>query len=465
MRTVAAGLAFVLAAAPGLATDDAAAPPARRIVDAALASDRGYERLAWLCDRIGHRLSGSKALEQATAWAASEMKKDGLDRVWTDPVKVPKWVRGVETGSILAPIERPMVLTALGMSGPTPSEGIEGEVVAVESLDELKALGDRVRDKIVLFVHAMERNGQGEHGYGYASNMRWSGPVEAARLGAKGALIRSLGTAPYRLAHTGATSSDKEKPRVPAAALATEDADLIRRLLKSGETVRVRYTLGCHEDGEADSANVIGEIRGREKPDEIVVIGGHLDSWDVGSGAHDDGAGVAAAIETMRLIKSLGLRPRRTIRAVLFTNEENGLRGGRDYAARYKAQLDRHVAAIESDSGGGRPVGFGVSAGPGGADVVRSLAAPLGVIDAADVRDEGGGADIGPMKASGVPQMSLRQDVTYYFDYHHTQADTLDKIDPHDLRMNAAALAVMAYALADMEGTLPRIDPSARNAD
>jgi Zn-dependent M28 family amino/carboxypeptidase len=465
MKTALAAIALHLVFLPGLAAEPPVPAAPARLMDAALASDTAYARLAWLCDRIGHRLSGSKALEAAVSWSAAEMRKDGLDRVYTDAVKVPKWVRGAETARIVAPVDLEMAVSALGMSAPTPVGGIEAEVVAVWSLDELTALGEKARGKIVLFMHAMERNGEGERGYGYASNMRWAGPVEAAKLGAKGALIRSLGTAHFRLPHTGTTNYEKGNARVPAAAIATEDADLIVRLLTAGETVRVRYTLGCREEGEADSANVIGEIRGREKPDEIVVLGAHLDSWDVGCGAHDDGAGVVAVMEAMRLIKSLGAPPRRTIRAVLFTNEENGLRGGRDYAARYKAQLDKHVAAIESDSGGARPLGFGVTAGAGGLDVVKALAEPLGVIDAADVRAGGGGADIGPMKAAGVPQMNLRQDSTFYFDYHHTKADTLDKVDAHDLRLNVAALAVMAYGLADLEGTLPRLDPSAEKAD
>jgi Zn-dependent M28 family amino/carboxypeptidase len=269
-------------------------------------------------------------------------------------------------------------------------------------------------------------------------------------------LIRSLATADLRLPHTGAMGYKEGTPRIPAAAISPEDAELIHRFLLAGETVKVSFALSCKTLPDAESANVIGEIRGSEAPDEVVVIGGHLDSWDVGTGAHDDGSGCAISMEAMRLIRSLGLKPKRTIRAVLFTNEENGLRGGKAYAEAYAAQLGKHVAAIESDSGGARPLGFGVSAGPGGTDIVRKLAAPLASFAADDVQEGGGGADISPMAPAGVPQLGLRQDTTHYFDVHHTMADTLDKIDAHDLAMNATAMAVMAWQLANLDPPLPR---------
>jgi Zn-dependent M28 family amino/carboxypeptidase len=248
-------------------------------------------------------------------------------------------------------------------------------------------------------------------------------------------------------------------PRIPAAAISPEDAELIHRFLIAGETVKVTFAMSCKNLPDAESANVIGEIPGSEARDEFVVIGGHLDSWDVGTGAQDDGAGCAISMEAMRLIRSLGLKPKRTIRAVLFTNEENGLRGGKAYAEAHAAELALHVAAIESDSGGARPIGFGVSAGPGGAEVVKRLAAPLSGFAADDVQDGGGGADISPMGTAGVPQLGLRQDGTHYFDVHHTMADTLDKVDPHDLAMNATAMAAMAWQLANLDPPLPRYVP------
>ena len=271
-------------------------------------------------------------------------------------------------------------------------------------------------------------------------------------------MIRSLGTADYRLPHTGALRY-KDDARVPAAAIPAEDAELIHRLLAAGETVRVELELGCKTLPDARSANVIADLPGREIPEEIVLIGAHLDSWDVGSGAHDDGAGCAIVMETLRLLKSLDLIPRRTIRAVLFTNEENGLRGARDYAERHRDEMDRHVAAIESDAGGAAPLGFGITGGPGAVEIVEAIARPLRVIDADEVLPQGGGADLSPMRAYGVPRMGLRQDTTHYFDYHHTPADTLDKVDKTNLDRNVAAMALMAYMLAEREGALPRPEP------
>lgn len=439
-------------------------PPAQRILDAALADSKAWDRLAFLCDRIGHRLSGSPQLERAVTWAEATFRADGADRVWRDDVAVPVWIRGEERGRIVAPVEHAMSLLTLGMSVPTPPEGITGDVVMAASLDELHALGEKVRGKIVFFNRPIERNGEGERGYGFASNLRFSGMVEAAQQGAVAMIIRSLGTVDYHLPHTGTTAYDETKPRVPAAAITAEDADRIARFLDAGETVRVQLVLQPRRLPDGPSHNVLAEIRGREKPDEIVVIGGHLDSWDVGCGAQDNGAGVVVTMEALRLLKKLGLQPRRTIRAVLFTNEENGGRGGKDYATRYADSMERHVAAIEIDSGGARPTGFGVSAGAGGLDIVARLAAPLAGIDADSVKDGGGGADTGPMRKHGVPLLGLRPDTTHYFDIHHTEADTVDKVDPHDLAMLSGAMAVMAFSLADAEETLPRIPEDERGS-
>jgi Zn-dependent M28 family amino/carboxypeptidase len=267
-------------------------------------------------------------------------------------------------------------------------------------------------------------------------------------------LIRSLGTADYRLPHTGALRYKDDAPRIPAAAISAEDAELVHRLLAAGDRVEVHLRLTCQTLPDAESANVLAEIRGRERPDEIVLIGAHLDTWDVGQGAHDDGAGCAIVMETMRLLKRLGLVPRRTIRAVLFTNEENGLRGGRDYAERHGAE--HHVVAIESDSGGDAPVGFGITAGEGAVEMVRGIARHLRVLGADTVHPSGGGADISPLKDRGVPVMGLMQDTARYFDFHHTEADTLDKVDPAALVRNVAALATMTWFLAEQEATVPR---------
>jgi hypothetical protein len=455
-----AALATLGTASPtrGNAEEQRPVAPEERILDAAVTSDGAWKKLQHLCDRIGHRLSGSPALEKAVAWSAKTMEEDGADRVWTEPVKVPRWIRGAEWGRIVLPVEHDLVLTALGLSDPTPPGGITAEVVAVDSFEVLDALSEQdVRGKIVLYNRPMRRNGGVEWGYGPAAGLRYRGAAAAAKKGAVGMLIRSLGTADYRLPHTGAMAYEEGIPRIPAAAISVEDAMRIQRFLDAGDPVKVSFTLGCRIEEDADSANVIGEIRGREKPEEVVVIGAHLDSWDVGCGAHDDGAGVVQVMEALRIIRSLGLQPRRTIRAVLFTNEENGLLGGKAYAEAHALDMERHVAALETDSGGFRPKGFGVSAGSGGLDLVRRIARSLDRIGADAVEDGGGGADISAMRAYGVPQMGLQVDTTLYFDYHHTEADTLDKVDPHDLQLGTASVAVMAWGLAEAEETLPRL--------
>jgi hypothetical protein len=448
-------LVGLLAAVRGAADAD----PVQRIIETGLRGDGAYRKLAWLCDRIGPRLSGSENLEKAIVWCTEEMKRDGLDNVRAEKAMVPHWVRGDASGRILGPVPHPMAILALGMSDGTPPSGITADVVEVSGLDEVKALGEKAKGKIVLYNKRIYPNGVDDRGYGGVVSLRYSGAAAAAKVGAVGMMIRSLATADLRLPHTGAMAYEDGVPHIPAVAISPEDAELIHRFLAAGETVTVTFTSSCKNLPDAESANAVGEIRGSVAPDEVVVIGGHLDSWDVGTGAQDDGAGCAITMEAMRLIRSLGLTPKRTIRAVLFTNEENGLRGGKAYAEAHAAELSKHVAAIESDSGGARPLGFGVSAGLGGTDVVRKLAAPLAPFAADDVQEGGGGADISPMATAGVPQLGLRQDGTHYFDIHHTMADTLDKVDAHDLAMNATAMAVMAWQLANLDPPLVRYIP------
>lgn len=429
---------------------------APRVLGAALTSDRAYANLAFLCDRIGHRLSGSPGLEQAIEWSRDRMVADGVPRVWLDPVEVPHWVRGdVERATIVAPRTQPMALTGLGGSVATPEGGLEAEVVVARDFDELEALGEAVAGKIVLFHKPIEAGFRSENGYGSAAGLRVRGPSRAAAAGAVGMLIRSLGTADFRLPHTGALRYDEAQPKIPAAAIASEDADQILRLLESGETVRVRMEMNHRTLPDAVSHNVLGEIPGREWPQEVVLIGAHIDSWDVGCGAHDDGAGVVAVMETLRILSTMDRAPRRTIRGVLFTNEENGLRGGRAYAETYADVV--HVSAAEMDSGAFAPRGYGVSGGEGAVEFLRSLIGPLAAIGADTVFDRGGGADIGPLKAYGTPLLAHVVDTDRYFDYHHTAADTLDKVDPTELRKNVASMAWMAWALAEAPGTLPRL--------
>jgi Zn-dependent M28 family amino/carboxypeptidase len=423
-------------------------------------SQGAWHKLAYLTDHIGARLSGSPQADKAVAWALAEFGRDGFAEAHAENVMVPHWERGEGSGAIVSPVEAPLALLALGMSDGTPPEGVTGEVVEADSFESLRALGDKARGKVVLLNKPMRRAPDGA-GYGEVAPLRHGGPSQAARQGAVAFLIRSLGTLAARLPHTGTTHYDDDAPRIPAAAVSEEDADRIHRLLAAGETVKVRLTLGCRMLPDAPSANVVAEWRGAKRPDEVVVISGHLDSWDVGAGAEDDGAGVVMAMESLALLKRLDLHPARTVRAVLYMNEENGTRGGHGYADQHAAEMARHVAALEADSGAGPWLGYAVLAGPGGAGTVRALAGALALPH--EVTDGGeGGTDIGPMRAAGVPLLGVRFDMTHYFDWHHTAADTLDKIDPANLADGAVVMALMGYALADLDPPLPRVPPEAR---
>ncbi len=427
-------------------------PPevARRLIGGALTDGAAHARLQELTDSIGPRLSGSPGAEAAVRWAAQALEKDGLS-VRLEPVKVPHWVRGEESGEILASpgiAAHPLALTALGNS---VGGSATAEVVEATSLREVAALGESARGKIVFLNHAMST----PSGYGQFIDLRSHGPSAAARVGAIALLVRSLATASLRSPHTGVTSYDAGAPRIPAAAISTEDADLLHRLLRRGP-VRVRLSLGCRMLPDVDSANVVADLRGREKPDEVVLIGAHLDSWDLAQGANDDGAGVAMVTEAGRLIASLPQRPRRTVRVVLFMNEENGLAGGKAYAAAHHSELPRHVAALEADSGAGRPLAVRLQAGEGGAALLKPWLEPLESLEIGFEEGDASGADLGPMDPAQVPLVAVHPDGTHYFDIHHSAADTLDKIDPENLAKNAAAVALVAWSLAEMPSTLPR---------
>jgi Zn-dependent M28 family amino/carboxypeptidase len=432
---------------------------ASKLIDAALVDQDGMEKLSFLCDRIGNRLSGSPALERAVAWAAAQMKADGLSNVVTPRVKVPHWVRGNESAALLEPVARPLTILGLGGSVATPKKGITAEVVAVSSFEELEKRGRAgVEGKIVLFNAAYE-------GYNRTVVFRTAGPSRAARLGAVAALVRSVTPVSLQSPHTGALEYAEGFPKIPAAAVTIEDALQIQRLADSGSSVVVHLEMEAHLLTEADSANVIGEIPGSERPDEIVVIGGHLDSWDVGAGAQDDGSGCITALEAAHLIHQLGFRPRRTLRVVFWTNEENGGAGGEAYRAWAGPSVKNHVAAIEMDGGAEKPIGFGLSANgdmPSILARLREIGGLLERIDAASVQPGGGGADISPIMVDGVPGLALRTVGTHYFDWHHSRADTVDKVNPEDLRANIAAMAVMAYVLADMPAPLRQTPSSTR---
>jgi len=418
---------------------------AARIIGAALTSDLAYRRLALLTDRIGHRLSGSENLRRAIAWALEEMRRDGLENVRAERVMVPHWVRGEESLELLGAPGRRLPMLGLGNSVGTPPAGVEAEAVVVRSFDELDALGEGARGKIVVYNVPFTS-------YGATVQYRGSGASRAARWGAVAALVRSVTPVSLQTPHTGALRYAEDQPPIPAAAVTIEGAELLQRMYDRGERPRLRLRMGAHFLPDAESANVVAELRGRERPEEVVLVSGHFDSWDVGQGAHDDGGGCIAAWEAVRLLKALGLRPRRTVRVVLYTNEENGLRGGNAYRDQHRAELPNHVLAIESDSGVYRPTGFGLddAAPPQARADVREIAKLLSGIRADRIDPDGGGADIGPIMREGVIGMSLNVDGTHYFDIHHTEADTLDKVDPQEFAACVAALAVMAYVVADM---------------
>lgn len=417
--------------------------PAARLLGEAVASDFAWQRLAELGDTFGHRLSGSPALEEAIDWAVEQMKKDGLENVRKEPVKVPRWVRGAESLEIVAPRRHQVVMLGLGNSVGTPAEGIEAELLVVGSFDELTAAGPSVKGKIVLFNVPFTN-------YGETVRYRGAGPSRAAALGAVAALVRSVGPPGLRTPHTGSTNYDETQPKIPAAAITTEDADRLQRMVNRGNTLRLKLKMEARMMPDADSFNVVGEIRGRERPDEVVVVGGHFDSWDVGTGSTDDGGGCVVTWEALRLMKKLNLRPRRTVRVVLWTNEENGLRGGTAYRDRYRDQLANHVMMLESDGGVFRPTGFGFSGSDAARARVTAIASLLRGVQADRILPSGGGADIGPsVEAGKVPAMSLEVDGNYFL-IHHTPADTVDKIDPMDMSRASGAIAVMAYVIAEM---------------
>jgi carboxypeptidase Q len=422
---------------------DAYREPAGRLIGEALSSDFAWQRLALLGDTYGHRLSGSKGLEDAIQWAAAEMKKDGLENVRLEPVKVPHWVRGHESAEIVSPGPHPLAMLGLGNSVGTPPEGIEAEVVVVRGWPELDAAAARVKGRIVLFNVPFTQ-------YGETVQFRAAGASRAAALGAVAVLVRAVGPPGLRTPHTGALRYADGAPQIPAAAISTEDADRLQRMQDRGTPVRVRLKMDAKFLPDADSYNVVGEIRGRERPDEVVVIGGHFDSWDVGTGSTDDGGGCIVTWEALRLMKKLNLRPRRTVRVVLWTNEENGGRGGLAYRDRYRDQLANHVMMLESDSGVFRPTGFGFSGSPSARAKIVDIATLLRGIQADRIAASGGGADIGPsVEAGNIPAMSLEVDGDYFL-VHHTPADTVDKIDPMDMARASAAIAVMTYVVADL---------------
>lgn len=438
-----------------------------RLRDAALSSDYAYVQLAHLCNNIGPRLSGSPQAQHAVQYVAAELRRLGLE-VQLERVMVPHWMRGAETGELVefagqaSGTTQKIVLTALGGSVATPAQGLTAQVIVVDSFDQLHALGrEKVAGKIVLFDARFDKRmaaqGYGLDAYSEAVIYRGAGPSEAARLGAVASLVRSIGAADYRLPHTGAFGYANDAPKIPAAAVAAEDAELIAYLAAQAP-VRVHLTLTPQTLPDVESYNVIADLKGREHPEQVVIVSGHLDSWDLGTGAIDDGAGVAVAMQVAQLIKRLGLRPKRTIRVIAWMNEENGLMGGRTYAQDHTADVSNHIAAIESDLGAGHPVGFSAHANAKALEMLRPISAVLQASGAgiANKSEHSEGADVSPLDAAGVPTFAPIQDNRNYFSYHHTAADTLDKVVPRELAENSAVMVVLAYAIANLPEALPR---------
>jgi len=424
---------------------------ADHLIKAASADQFGWDRVAELTDTYGQRLSGSDNLNRAIAWAVETMKKDGLENVHTERVMVPKWVRGAESVEITNPPHHVIPMLGLGGSIATPPAGIEAEVMVVGSGDELARRAAEAKGKIVLFNVPYTN-------YGETVAYRAGGARMASQHGAVAALVRSVGPAGLRTPHTGNMNyGDDTVAKIPAAAITVEDALRIQRLTNRGIKVRVRIKMEARFDPDVESFNVVGEIRGSEKPEEVVLVGCHFDSWDTGTGASDDGVGCIVGWEAARLMKKLNIRPKRTVRVVLFTNEENGIRGGNGYRDQHAKEAANHIMAFESDGGVFAPARLGFTGSPQARQLINDIATLLVPVGLHEVADGGGGADIGPIAALGkVPMMSYQGDATRYFTIHHTPADTVDRIDPAEVSKAAAGFATMIYVVADMPQALPK---------
>jgi carboxypeptidase Q len=465
----AASAAVLAPAAPSTSASAAVAPapeapsPGKTLRETTLRTSVALDTVKSLVDTASPRLSGSPGGKAAVDWAQRAMEAAGLAKVHAEPVKVPHWERGDESGELLAPHAHQLSLAALGGSVGTPAAGIEAEVLEVDSLDALAKLDARdVKGKIVFFHVIMERLKDGS-GYGKAVRVRGSGAIAAAKLGAVGVVIRSIGTDVNRTPHTGAMRYDPKVEKIPAAALAIPDADLLHRLVALGKPVRLKFKLGAKSFPDADSANMIGDVVGSSLPDEVVLLGAHLDSWDLGQGAIDDGAGCAIILEAGRQIALLNPKPKRTVRVVFFANEENGLAGAKAYAKAHEADIPRHVLAFEADFGAARVVEARYS---GGEDkrpqflTIAALLAPLGVTMSTEPAE--GGADISTLQALGVPMLDLRQDGTTYFDFHHTANDTVERIEKAEIDQAAAAFTAAAFAAADAPSDFGRLPEERR---
>ena len=454
-----------MTASTGTWTADQIATMAR-LRDAAMKDSFALDQLRHLTDNIGPRLSGSPQAQHAVEYVAATMRALGAD-VQLEKTMVPHWVRGVETGELLTWLDQTpgttqkIVLTALGGSGATRPDGLQAEVIVANSFDELRQLpAGAVKGKILLlnehFDKQLALQGEGGSAYGKAVAYRGAAPVLGVSLGAAAVLVRSVGGADYRLPHTGATLLDPKGPQIPSAAVTAEDADLLSNLTKQGP-VRMRLTLTPQTLPPVESYNVIADWKGSEHPEQFVVVSGHLDSWDLGTGAIDDGAGVVVSMQAIHLLRQLGIHPKRTVRFIAWMDEESGTAGAETYATEHAADLQNHIAAIESDLGAGHPIGFHFVGKSELEEWMRPVAHVLDAIGAGTIRSSREvGSDVDPINKKGVPGFSPNQDSRFYFNYHHTAADTFDKVDPRELSENAAVMTVLAYALADSATPAPR---------
>ncbi len=423
----------------------------RKIYNEALSNGKSYEWLRHLTKQIGPRLSGSAGAQKAVDWTKQVMEQQGFDRVFLQEVMVPHWVRGAKEEAFIhiGKQKTTVPIAALGGSVATPPKGIEAQVIEVKSFPELRALGaEKVKGKIVFYNRPMDPTKINTfEAYGGAVDQRGNGATEAAKLGAVGAIVRSMTNVHDDNPHVGGMRYGTGVALIPTAAISTNAADLLSRSLQENPSLTFYFKQNCETLPDAKSYNVVGEIKGSEKPDEIIVVGGHLDSWDLAEGAHDDGAGCVQSMEVLRIMKALGIKPKRTIRAVMFMNEENGLRGGVQYADLARKNNEKHIAAVESDNGGFTPRGFGIVGKPEQRGKIMSwkpLLAPYGLTD---IGAGGGGADIGPLAQSGTVLLGFKPDSQRYFDYHHTTIDRFEAVSQRELELGAASMAAVVYLL------------------
>ena len=422
---------------------------ANRLIHTATNSPFGFKRLETLCDTFGPRFTGSANLENAIDWCMKEMKKDGFKNVHGEKVKVPRWVRGRESATLISPRHRALPMMGLGGSVGTPKEGITAEVLVVKSFEDLKTKTEQAKGKIVLFNLPFTE-------YRETVIVRRLGAIEASKAGAVASLIRSVGPFSMQSPHTGNMAYKDEVKKIPHAALSLEDAEMLARMQARGEKLKIQLKMEAHMLPDGYSRNVIADIPGTEHPEQIVIVSGHIDSWDVGQGAMDDGGGCVASWEAARLMLKLGLKPRRTVRVVLWTNEENGIRGAKEYAQRHADDLKNHVLAIESDSGVFKPSGYGFLGNGKGMETIQAVGRLLKPIQAGEIKKGCRGADVLKLITGGVPAMHLEVAREKYFWFHHTDADTTDKLDPDEFNLCVASMAIMAFTVADLKETLAR---------